>query len=58
MNEIKKFYPTGLIIVGLIGIFFLQSLIICDGGLYSDINLPKTSYKNDTGASLYTFSED
>ena len=57
MNETKIFYPIGLIIVGLIGIFFLQSLIIFDGGLYSDINLPETMYENDEGAALYTFSE-
>jgi hypothetical protein len=57
MNNIKIFYPIGLIIVGLIGIFFLQSLIIFDGGLYSDINLPETMYENDEGAALYTFSE-
>ena len=57
MNETKTFYPYGLIIVGLIGIFFLQSLIIFDGGLYSDMNLPESSYTNDSGDSLYTFAE-
>ena len=57
MSHAKRIIPIFILMTGLMGTLILPTVVIFDGGLYSNISMPKTEYKNNEGRNLYTLKQ-
>ena len=57
MKYIKQLFSIWILVTGVMGVFFFPTVIIWDGGICSDMNMPPSEYKNAAGKPLYTFRQ-